>query len=246
MDWIILLLIIGGGILAGFINTLAGSGSLISLPILIFTGIPADIANGTNRVAIFIQNLVSSGSFKKHKVLDTATGFRLAIPAVIGSIAGALVAVDLNAAQTEKVIGVVLLVMLVSVVLKPSQWTRAKSVRGTRWLDYVIFLFIGFYAGFIQAGVGFLFLAALVLNNGYDLVRANALKVFINLLTTALALVIFIWSSRIDWYAGIALAGGNAVGAWVGANMAIRYGTGFIRWILLAALGMAAAKLLFF
>lgn len=246
MDWIKLLLIIGGGVLAGFINTVAGSGSLISLPILIFTGIPADVANGTNRVGVLLQNLVSSSRFKKHKVLDTGIGFRLAIPAVIGSVAGALVAVDLNAIQTEKVIGVVLLAMIVSLVFKPSQWTKTKPVRSSGWLDYVIFLFIGFYAGLIQAGVGFLILAALVLNNGYDLIRANALKVFINLLTTALALVIFIWSSRINWYAGIALATGNGIGAFLGANMAVKYGTGFIRWILLAALSMAAVKLLFF
>ncbi|RME71099.1 MAG: sulfite exporter TauE/SafE family protein, partial [Chloroflexi bacterium] len=85
MEWYIYLAIIAAGFVAGFINTLAGSGSLVTLPLLIFAGLPANVANGTNRVAILLQNVVGVSSFRQQKVLDWRGGLKLALPAIIGS-----------------------------------------------------------------------------------------------------------------------------------------------------------------
>ena len=94
--------VVAAGFACGFINTLAGSGSLITLPLLIFLGLPAPVANGTNRVAIVIQNVVAVTSFRAQKVLDVKPAVRYAVPAVFGAIVGARIAVGVDAVQMER------------------------------------------------------------------------------------------------------------------------------------------------
>jgi uncharacterized membrane protein YfcA len=84
MEWYLYPLLIITGILAGFINTLAGSGSLITLPLLMFMGLPANIANATNRIGIFLQSAVGAVSFRQNKVFEYKEGIWLALPALIG------------------------------------------------------------------------------------------------------------------------------------------------------------------
>ena len=166
MDWYILLAVIGVGFLAGFINTLAGSGSLLTLPMLMFLGLPANVANGTNRIAIFLQNVVGVSSFRQQKLLDTRMGIWLALPAVIGSLAGAQIAVGLDEALMERIIGVLLAVMFFVILYKPGRWVKEQAGKSTArptLLQFMIFFVIGFYGGFIQAGVGIFLLAGLVL-----------------------------------------------------------------------------------
>lgn len=127
MTYIEIIVLIVSGLLVGFINTLAGGGSIISLSILMFLGLPANVANGTNRVAIFIQNIAAVGSFKQQKVLDQKKGFWLAIPATIGSIIGAWIAIDLNEEIIEKAIAIVMLVMLFVILYKPQRWLKGKK-----------------------------------------------------------------------------------------------------------------------
>ncbi|MEZ4590184.1 MAG: sulfite exporter TauE/SafE family protein [Chloroflexota bacterium] len=187
MAWYIYLAVLAAGFGAGFINTLAGSGSLITLPLLIFMGIPATVANGTNRVGVLFQNIVSVSSFQKQKVLDLRGGLILSAPAIIGSVIGAQIAVDLDEATMRQAIGVLMVVMLVVILLRPKRWLQGeleKMGKRPSLLQLVIFFFIGMYGGFLQAGVGIFLLAGLVLGIGYDLVRANAVKVLIILAFT--------------------------------------------------------------
>jgi len=245
MEWYYYLLIIAIGVVAGFLNTMAGGGSLISLPLLIFLGLPANMANGTNRIAILLQNVVGAGSFKQQKILDFKIGFQLGLPAVIGSFIGAMLAVDINEDLMRKIIAGVLVMMFFMIIYKPEKWLKgddkAKSKPGL--LKMIVFFFIGMYGGFIQAGVGFFLLAGLVLGAGYDLVKANALKVFIVLLYTPIALVVFMYNNQVDYAAGLILAVGNMIGAFIAARMAVQKGAKFIRIILLVTLIVTAAKL---
>jgi len=249
MDWYIYIAVIAVGFVAGFINTLAGSGSLLTLPLLMFLGLPANIANGTNRIAIFLQNVVGATSFKKQKVLDLKIGWKLGIPAVIGSVIGAQIAVDLNEEILTKFIGGLLITMFFIIILKPDIWVKQQAgvvMAKTTWWQILIFFFIGMYGGFIQAGVGFFLLAGLVLGAGQDLVRANALKVFIVLFYTAFALVVFMLNKQVDYKLGLILAVGNMLGAFVGARFAVSWGPKVVRYFLIFALLVAATKLLFF
>lgn len=234
-----ILALVGTGLVAGFINTTAGGGSMLSLPLLMFMGLPANVANGTNRIAILLQNMVGVSTFKQKKVLHLKTDIKLAIPAVIGSIIGAMFAVEIDPLLLKKIIAGLMVVMFILVVAKPEIWVkeRAGSVSAkTTVFQYVIFFFIGLYGGFIQLGVGFFLLAGLVLGCGHDLVRANAIKVLIVLLYTIFSLGIFIFHRQADIVAGLILAAGNMGGAWLGAHFTVKGGAKYVRYVLILAL----------
>jgi uncharacterized membrane protein YfcA len=247
LAWYIYLIIIGAGFIAGFINTLAGSGSLVTLPALIFAGLPANIANGTNRVAIVLQNVVGVSGFRQQKVLDLRGGLMLTVPAIIGAIIGAQIAVNLNEVTMRRTIGALMVVMLVVILIRPRRWLEGKpSLERQRlnWQQWLIFFLIGLYGGFIQAGVGIFLLAGLVLSAGYDLVRANAVKVLIVLGFTIFAMAVFVFNQQVVWGVGLILAVGNMLGAWVATRVAVKRGAAFVRWLLIAVVAVSATELL--
>ncbi len=246
MEWYMYLAVIAAGLFAGFVNTLAGSGSLITLPLLMFLGLPANIANGTNRIGVLVQSIVSSVSFKKQKLYTVGEGLWLSGPAIAGALLGSLIAVNINERIMELLIGGLLVFMFFVILYKPEKWVHdhAQSVklRHRFWVP-VIFFFIGIYGGFIQAGVGFFLLAALVLGAGLGLTRANAHKVLIVAAMTAIALVVFIISNQVYYLYGIILAVGQGVGAWLGSKVAVSWGPKVVRVILLVAIMASAIKL---
>jgi uncharacterized membrane protein YfcA len=246
LAWYRILAVIGVGLIAGFINTLAGSGSLLTLPLLMFLGLPANVANGTNRIAILLQNVVGVSSFRQQRVLDFREGLKIGIPAVIGSLLGARIAVHLDDALMEKFIGGLLIGMFFLIILRPNRWLKGREGQSPvkpAW-QFLIFFLIGIYGGFIQAGVGFFLLAGLVIGAGHELVRANALKVFIVFLYTPFALAIFIMSGDVNYVLGFILAIGNMLGAFFGARVAVRWGAPAVRVFLLVALFFASLKLM--
>jgi uncharacterized membrane protein YfcA len=249
MPWEHIILVLFTGLICGIINTLAGSGSLISLPILMFIGLPPHVANGTNRIGILFQNIVSTRNFKKQKILDVKMGWKVAIPSILGSVTGAFIVLELNERAIEIAVGVVLFIMLIPIFLKPGRWlqgSKPEDMASGQTLRFIIFFLIGAYGGFIQAGVGIFLLSALVLNAGYDLVKANALKVFINLIFTPFALAVFIYKGQIDIVAGLVLAVGNSIGAYFASKYAVAWGAAFVRYVLIIVILGAGTKLLFF
>lgn len=246
MEWYHYLAVVGVGILAGFINTLAGSGSLLTLPLLMFLGLPANVANGTNRIAILLQNVVGVTSFRQQNVFFLKEGIWLALPAVVGSLAGAQIANRFSEEIMSTTIAGLLLFMFVLILLKPERWIKAqtgKIVARPTLFQIIVFFVIGIYGGFIQAGVGFFLLAGLVLGVGADLVKANALKVFIVLLYTPFALLIFMLYDQVDYKMGLILAIGNMLGAFIGSRVAVSWGPAFVRVVLLAVLLFSSLKL---
>ncbi len=246
-EWYTYIIVIVAGIGAGFINTLAGSGSLITLPLLIFLGLPANVANGTNRVGVLFQNIIATESFRRQKVLDARGALILALPAAIGALVGAQIAVNLDEEMMRRVIGLLMVVMLVVIIVQPKKWLQGKLKRMEKrpsWWQFLLFFGIGIYGGFIQAGVGIFLLASLVLGIGYDLVRANPVKNMIVLIFTISALIIFILNDQVIWSVGLLLAIGNAAGAWIASKMAVKRGAGFVRYILIAVVVVSAANLL--
>lgn len=234
-----ILALIGTGLAAGFINTNAGGGSMLTLPLLMFMGLPANVANGTNRIAILLQNVIGVNTFRQKKVLDLKADYKLAIPAVVGSVIGALFAVEINPELLKKVIAGLMVVMFFLVVLKPEIWVKERAgqtIAKPTVLQYIIFFFIGLYGGFIQMGVGFFLLAGLVLGCGQDLVKANALKVFIILIYTVFSFGIFIYHGQVNIVAGLILAVGNMIGAWLGVHFSVKGGAKYVRYVLILAL----------
>ncbi len=247
MTWPIVATLIVSGVFVGFINTLAGGGTIISLSLFMFLGLPANVANGTNRVAVILQNMTSVSEFRRKKVLDFKKANKLAIPTMIGAIIGAQIASDINEAIFRKAIGVVMIVMMYFILTKPSQWlkgTEALMEKPVSWIQIVIFFAIGLYGGFVQVGVGYFILAGVVLGAGYDLVKANAIKVWIVLLYTPLALIVFILNDQVRWDYGLIHAIGNIIGAFVASRFAVSWGANFVRWVVIVVIVVFASDLL--
>jgi uncharacterized membrane protein YfcA len=232
------------GFLAGFINTLAGSGSLRTLPILILLGLPANVANATNRVGVTMQNIVAVATFRRRGALPLEGSWKLIVPSVLGGILGALLAVDLDEQLLRRTIAVLMIVLIAVMLLKPERWIASQAARREPRLlvEVPLFFAIGVYGGFLQVSVGLFLIAGLVLAAGYELVGANAMKNLIVLLFTVAALVVFIVNDQVDWTLGLLLGAGQAVGAWVAAHLAVERGAAFVRWaVIVIALGSAVA-----
>ncbi|MFZ5942051.1 MAG: sulfite exporter TauE/SafE family protein [Bacteroidota bacterium] len=247
MEWYLYLAVIGVGFIAGVINTLAANGSLLTLPLLISLGLPAKMANGTNRVAILLQTAVAADGFRRKKVIRLKDGLWTGLAAILGGITGAFIGIYINEEAMKKSIGIVMVIMFFVILIKPDRWIKGPEEGEKKlplWLQLVIFYFIGVYGGFIQAGTGVFLLAGCVLGCGYDLVKANAAKALIMLLYTIFALAVYFIDGEVDLALGLLLASGQMVGAWLGVKIAMKWGAGFLRWMLLAAVLASSVKLL--
>ncbi|MFC2102679.1 sulfite exporter TauE/SafE family protein [Bacteroidota bacterium] len=243
--WIEYTVIILAGILVGFINTLAGGGSVISLSLLLILGLPATIANGTNRVSVFFQTSSSVVTFWRKKMFTTRKIYWLIGPATAGSILGAWLATGIKSEALEMAMLIIMAFMLVFIFLKPERWMKENTAfleKRIKWWQVLLFFAVGCYAGFLQVGVGYFLLMALVLGVGFELVKANAVKNLIILFSAAVSLVIFILSDQVYYLYGILLSIGSIAGAYIASMMAIKKGGKFIRWVIVASVILAALK----
>lgn len=246
MTWFEIVLLIVSGVFVGFINTLAGGGTIISLSLFMFMGLPANIANGTNRIAVVLQNITSVTEFGRKKKLDFRKGTILAVPTIFGAIIGAQIATDINRQVFERALAVVMIVMVYFILVKPSRWLKGqqelleKKVNG---FQIIIFFLIGVYGGFVQVGVGYFILAGVVLGAGFDLVRANAIKVWIVLLYTPMALLVFIFNDQVRWDYGLVHSIGNIIGAYVASRFAVTWGANFVRWVMIVIIAFTVLHL---
>ncbi|NIV99243.1 TSUP family transporter, partial [Candidatus Saccharibacteria bacterium] len=238
MDFLYMLLLFAVGSIAGLINVMAGGGSALTLPALIFLGLDSALANGTNRIAIFIQNIFAVASFRQQQVHQFENSFKLSLWTLPGSVIGAVVAVNISNVWFERILAIVLIGVIISMIFPPTKNTAVSKSDGNyrHWLIYPALLGIGFYGGFIQVGVGFLFMASLFHLLRIDLVLVNMHKVFIVLIYTIPVLAIFILSDNVDWAAGLSLAAGNSFGAWWSARISVKKGDKVIRYVLFVAI----------
>ena len=236
------------GCLAGFLNVMAGGGSLLALPVLRLMGMPGPLANGTNRVALLAQNVAATAGFRRQGFSDLRLSLSLTLCALPGTVAGALLGTRLDGVWFNRTLAAVMVGVMLLMVRKKKKDTGedAQVAVGTRRfvLGHVLMLGVGFYGGFIQAGVGFLLMAVLHRVLGLDLVRVNMHKVFIVGVYTLVALAIFAARGHVNWIAGLILAAGNSTGGWVGSHFAVRKGERLIRIIFHIALAALALKLL--
>ncbi|MGM0674942.1 MAG: sulfite exporter TauE/SafE family protein [Spirochaetota bacterium] len=243
IEWFEPLILLGAGLIAGFVNTLAGGGSLLTLPALIFVGLPSPMANATNRVAILMQTTVNTLRFHQKGKLELRTSAVAVGSAVVGAVAGAFIAAELP----EEVFDIALAAVLVLVVAtlfvrKPTPGEDAFRVRSV-WLKVPVFFVIGIYGGFIQAGVGFLLITGITWLLGLDLVRTNATKVLIIMVYSAFALAIFAFYGQVVWLFGLILGVGNMAGGWIGVHFAVKRGAKAVRWVILAAVAASVLDL---
>ena len=236
------------GVIAGFINTVAGGGSLLTLPILIFMGLPSNIANGTNRIAIFMQNIFSISGYKSRGVSDFKYSSWLSVSALIGSIIGAKVAININEDMFNKILSVVIIIVVLTIIYnkKPFNINSENISIEKKIISVIMFFFIGIYGGFIHAGVGFLILSILSNYNGIQLSKANSIKVFVVFVYTFFALIVFIMENKINWILGINLGIGNSVGGWIASRWSYNKPDKIIKIFIIISSAIMAIKLWYF
>lgn len=243
------ILLILGGAIAGLINVIAGAGSLVTLPILIGLGLPPAVANGTNRISVIMQDLSATYKFIKKKKLPLRNALLLCIPTIIGGLGGAFWATSLSSEVLNVLIMTLLVLLIIYVIWQPQSWTQKNQENSPFKLDaltFIIFTLIGFYAGFIQAAATYLWFAAVLWRLKVDMVTADAIKVFLNLILTPIALIIFIIYHQVNFFDGILLGIGSFIGGWYGAKAAIKWSPAFIRILMIIILLLSAAYMLLF
>jgi len=246
--WVAYLLLSGVGFVAGTLNVIAGGGSFLALPVLIFLGLPATIANGTNRVAILLQNSGAVWSFRKRGVFSRRWVSWAALPALAGAGFGTWLAVEMGDRSFERVLAALMVIVTVWTIWDPVRKREPQSDLGDgmgtlgRWGLLAGFFFAGVYGGFVQAGIGFLILTLTTLG-GLDLVRGNSLKVLLILTFTPLSLALFAATGNVDWGMGGALAVGNFAGGLLGVRLTVLKGHAWVRRVVLLMVFVFAVKL---
>nr|WP_130735232.1 sulfite exporter TauE/SafE family protein [Flavobacterium sp. J27] len=237
------------GFIAGFLNTIAGGGTLLTLPTLIFMGLPAPLANGTNRIAILIQTFSAVRGFKSKGISTYPFSMYLGLSALGGSFIGAKLAIGIDGEIFNKILACIMVMVLLTIIFKPkSNYTEIleKTTGKPLYISLVIFFFLGIYGGFINAGIGFLMLLILPYVNGLSLLKSNATKVFVVCLYTIGAVLVFALEHKINYMLAFILAIGNASGAWVGSRWSVKKEDKVIRLFLIITVSSLAIKLWFF
>ncbi|WP_337865124.1 sulfite exporter TauE/SafE family protein [Ignavibacterium sp.] len=243
-DIISVLILFVVGAIAAFINVNAGGGSSLTLPALIFLGLDASVANGTNRVAIIFQNISAVYSFKKEKYYELKNSLILSALSLPGAIAGAIFAVRISDEAFEKVLGIIMILLIITILIPQKREKKVTDEFKVDWKLILSMIAIGFYGGFLQVGVGFIIMALLHNLLKLDLIRVNMHKVFIVFVFTIPALLVFILSNNVNWFYGLSLSAGNAFGGWWGAKLSVRKGEKLIKAVLVVAIFIMALKLL--
>lgn len=236
------------GVAAGWLNVMAGGGSLLTVPVMLFMGIPGPVANGTNRIAILAQNITAVTAFRRRGYSDFKLGLSLAAAASVGALGGASLGVHLDGEWFDRVVALVMVaVMILMATGRDKEKPLADTAKPTNLLaGHLLMVVAGAWGGFIQLGVGFILMPILHRVMGLDLVRVNMYKVLIVLVYTIVALIVFSSQLELLWWTGLGLAVGNSIGGWLGAHTTITHGESLIRKVLFLALSVFIIKLLFF
>jgi uncharacterized membrane protein YfcA len=243
------LLLIPIGFVAGFLNTVAGGGTLLTLPTLLFLGLPAPMANGTNRIAILIQTFTAVRGFKSRGMSTYPFSLYLGISAFLGSFIGAKLAVDISGEVFNKILAIIMLMVLATILFNPNKnFTEIPERTTGKHLYWAIFIFffLGIYGGFINAGIGFLMLVILPYLNGLSLLKSNVTKVFVVAVYTVGAVIVFALENKINYPLAFILTLGNASGAWFASRWSVKKDDKIIKLFLLITVSSLAIKLWFF
>ena len=232
------------GILASFINIMAGGGSVLTLGVLMLFGLDASVANGTNRFGIIVESISGISAYKSEQYSNIKESILLAIFTLPGAVIGSIYAIQISSLTFQRILAVVMIFIIVTLFIPQKNNNKTAITKMGKILVYPAMLIVGFYGGFIQAGVGFLIIASLRHLLKLDLVLVNMHKVYIILIYTIPLLFIFGFTGNIHWIYALCLAAGNAVGAWISVKVSIKKGEKIIKTVFIAAILIMSIKFL--
>jgi uncharacterized protein len=248
ITWIEIVLIIVTGFGAAFLNTVGGGGSLFSVPILTFLGLPITSANATSRVALLFQNVFAVGGFKSKGVeLPWPYSLYLGIVSLFGGVIGSYLASTVKDEVFNKIFVGVMIISVFLILFDPVKSKGPEKLdTKSQIIGSILFFFIGIYGGFVQAGIGFLVIAVLGIVNNLSLVKSNYVKVFAAIVYTGVSVIVFATQGKIIWAIGLILAIGHALGGWYASRWSVDKGEVWIKRVMIASIIAMAIKLWFF
>jgi uncharacterized membrane protein YfcA len=243
-----ILALLGVGFVSAVVNTIAGGGTLLTVPAMVLMGFGPLTANATNRAALVVQSLSATAHYRRAGAVDLGLSLRFSGIACVGAALGAWLATRLDERTFGHVLAVLMIGALVFLLLRPARWFEARPESGPPHpLLASLGLFgVGAYGGFFGAGVGIFILLLLSAVLRLDLVAGNTVKSVMVLALSLTATVVFGLLGQIDYAALLPLAAGNALGGWVGAHLSLKGGNAWIRRFLLVAVLAGVYKLVLY
>lgn len=220
MEYVIAII---GGLIGGFMNTVASSGTAVTLPLLVFMGLPPAVANATNRVPVFLGFLISCITFIRAGVMNWQLALRVVIPCAAGAVIGAII-VDRIPAEIVKtliVVAVVIALLLLLTNFKKAFETTIDKLPRYRWQEAVYLFFVGLWIGLIVLDGGTYLLMVLMLSMQLPLLKANAYKNIASLFTSGFSLVVMAIDGKVNWKIGGIMAIGSILGGYIGAKFSM-------------------------
>ena len=237
------LLILVGGFLAGIINAMAGGGSLLTVPLLSLAGLGGTAANGTNRVAVLVQNASSAWGYARKGIGDRDRTMTVLAPTAVGALIGSVVASQIDDRLFERIFGFLMIPLLVLSLWPRSKVTEEPAQAWAPWVTYAAFFGLGIYGGAVQAGIGIILLLVLS-RTGFDLVTANGIKTLVILVITTIAVPVFVINGQVRWIQALVLSVGTGTGGFVGANVAVKGGERLIKPVLVVVVLVLASRMI--
>jgi uncharacterized protein len=241
-----LALLFGTGLAAGFVDSIAGGGGLITVPVLMSLGIDPKLALGTNKLQASFGSGSAAWHYARAKTVplkDCARGFAFSL---LGAALGTLTVQQLDPSFLRRAIPVLLIVVALYTLLKPRLGAQDIHPRMQRaWFDVAFGLLIGFYDGFFGPGAGTFWTMAFMLGVGFNMTRATGYTKVMNFASNLSSLAFFLAAGQVLFVAGITMGLGQILGARIGSRMVIARGTTFIRPIFIAVVLAVTTKLLY-
>ncbi len=234
------------GLVAGLIDSIAGGGGLITLPVALAVGMPPKIALGTNKFQSSFGSFTATYYYLKHGIVSLRGSWLGILFTFLGAAAGAWGVQQVNSAVLNRVIPFLLLIIVIYTLVTPKFGDLEKRPRVTPSIFFVIAgLVLGFYDGFFGPGVGSFWAMAFVFFRGMDLTKATGATKLMNFTSNIVSCIIFLAGGYVWFGAGISMAAGEIIGARIGSHMVIRKGTSLIRPIYITIVIVTTLKLLY-
>lgn len=231
------------GAVVSLINSIAGGGSTLSLPIMIFLGMPATVANGTNRVGLIIGNLSSVYNLAKHGYLNKKIFIQLLIPTIVGSVIGVCFLIKIGDKTLQAILAAVICLVVIMSRLRKDVLGKPPINPPDKltWKGAIGFALVAIYGSIVQVGVGFVQIFSLTRYTGLDAIHVNALK---NCLTTVfliISMAVLAINDKINWPIAVVMAVGASCGGYFGSSLQRKKGNKFVeRFISVCSLALAA------
>jgi uncharacterized membrane protein YfcA len=245
VPWLYVALFLGG-LFAGWVDSIAGGGGLITIPLLLWVGLPPQCALGTNKLQASFGSFTAAGHYVRGDVVSLPAAVPGILLTFIGAASGAFVVQSIPSGMLGKIIPILLIAVAVYLFFAPTFGQRRSTPRMKTLSFYAVFgLVLGFYDGFFGPGVGSFWAIAFVLFLGVELREATGLTKVMNFTSNIVSLLVFLAGGQVLYRVGLVMGAGQIIGARIGSGLVIKRGARFVRPILLAVVFVTAAKLLF-